>query len=103
MDGRFPPIYPHTGVYTDWYTASQILSMRELPIDLIQADGIAGAVIQLGCTRRLAVGPLQRVVRDLLRMLNCTTILEVGGDARRAEGVAAGRLRQSSLPQEVSS
>ena len=96
--GRFPPIYLHRGVYTDWYTASQILSLRELlmlcalntisrtpsvrklqhmdqrqrsnqnPLDLVQTDGIAGAVIQLGRARRL-------VVRDLLRVFNCTTVL----------------------------
>src|SRR5512139_3769564 len=104
MDGRFPPIYPFKGVYTDWHKASQILSMRELPmlcapdtisqtprvrkpqhmgqrqrsdknpLDLIQADGIVGAVIQLRRARRF-------VVRDLRRMLDCTTVLQVGGNA----------------------
>jgi hypothetical protein len=42
-------------------------------LDLIQADGIIGAVIELGRARRLVVG-------DLLRMFYCTTILEVRGD-----------------------
>ena len=58
---------------------------------LIQADGIIGAIVQLGRARRL-------VIRNLLRMLNCTTILQVGRDARRTEGVAASRAWQSSPP-----
>ena len=37
------------------------------------------------------------VIRDLLRMLDCTTVLQAGGDAGRAEGVTAGRVWQSSL------
>jgi hypothetical protein len=38
------------------------------------------------------------VVRDLLSLLNCTTTLQIRGDPRCPERVAAGRLRQSSLP-----
>jgi hypothetical protein len=38
------------------------------------------------------------MVRDLLRVLDGTTILQVGSDAGRPERVAAGRARQSSLP-----
>jgi len=114
----FTHIEGHTRI---WYTASQILSMRELPmlcapntisqmsrvrkpqhmgkrqgsdknpLDLIQADRIAGAVIELGGARRL-------MRRNLLCVFNCTTVLEVGGNARSPERVAAGRVRQSSLP-----
>ena len=61
------------------------------PFDLIQAEGIIRAVIQLGRAQRL-------VGRNLLSMFNCTTILEVGRNPGRSEGMAAGRLRQSSLP-----
>jgi hypothetical protein len=39
----------------------------ENPLDLIQADRIARAVIQPGRARRLAEGPRQRVVRERLR------------------------------------
>ena len=114
----FTHIEGHTRI---WYTASQILSMRELPmlcapntisqmsrvrkpqhmgkrqgsdknpLDLVQADGIVGAVIELGRARRL-------VVCDLLRMLDCTTVLQICGNAGSPERVAAGRVRQSSLP-----
>jgi hypothetical protein len=50
--------------------------LNENPLDLVQADGVVGAVIQLRRARRL-------VVRDLLRMLNCTTILQVRRNAGR--------------------
>jgi hypothetical protein len=50
--------------------------LNENPLDLVQADGVVGAVIQLRRARRL-------VVRDLLRMLNCTTILKVRRNAGR--------------------
>src|SRR5450759_112642 len=61
------------------------------PLDLIQANGIIGAIVELRRARRL-------VVRDLLGMLNCTTILQVGGDSGGPEGVAARRPGQPSLP-----
>jgi len=54
---------------------------NENPLNLIQADRIAGSVIQFGRARRL-------VVRDLLGMLNCTTILQVVGIAGSLEGIA---------------
>jgi hypothetical protein len=38
------------------------------PLDLVQADGIVRAVIELRRARRL-------VILDLLRVLDCTTIL----------------------------
>jgi hypothetical protein len=60
---------------------------------LVQPDRITGAVIELGRARRLAEGPRERMVRDLLRVLDCTTVLQVGGDAGSAEGVAAGRVQ----------
>jgi hypothetical protein len=58
---------------------------------LIQADRIVGAVIQLGRARRL-------MIRNLLSVLDCTTILQVRRNAGSPEGMAAGRVRQSSLP-----
>src|SRR5450759_4839554 len=61
------------------------------PLDLIQANGIIGAIVELRRARRL-------VVRDLLRILNCTTVLEVGSDASGPEGMTAGRLGQPRLP-----
>ena len=64
--------------------------LNEDALDLIQADRIIGAVIQLGRARRL-------VVRDLLSVLNCTTILEVSGNARCSpERMAAGRRGQAT-------
>jgi hypothetical protein len=51
------------------------------PLDLIQADGIVGAVVQLSCGRRL-------VTRDLLGVLNCATVLQVGSDAGSPKRVA---------------
>jgi hypothetical protein len=60
-------------------------------LNLIQADGIAGAVVELGRARRL-------MVRDLLSVLNCTPNLQVGRDASGPEGVAAGGLGQPGLP-----
>jgi hypothetical protein len=45
-----------------------------LSADVIQTDDIAGAVMELGRTRR-------PVGRDLLRMLNCTTVVVASGDA----------------------
>lgn len=61
------------------------------PLDLIQADCIIGAVIELRRTRRL-------VIRDLLRMLDCTTVLQIGGDENRAE-VAAARVTPLIFPR----
>ncbi|RQW78527.1 MAG: hypothetical protein EHM79_21435 [Geobacter sp.] len=45
------------------------------PLDLIQADRIVDTVVELGRARRL-------MGRDLLGVRNCTTVLQVGGDAR---------------------
>ena len=56
------------------------------PLNLIQADRIAGAVIQHGGGRRL-------VGRNLLRMLNCTTILQISGDLDMARAVCYKDLR----------
>src|SRR5512146_1689658 len=50
------------------------LSLDDDALDLIQADGIVGAIIELGRARGF-------VVSYLLRMLNCTTVLQIGGDA----------------------
>ena len=61
------------------------------PLDLIQADGIMRAVIQLGRARRL-------VIRYLLSVFNCTTILQVGGNAGSPKRMAAGRLGQVTRP-----
>jgi hypothetical protein len=55
-------------------------SLDQDALDLIQADGIVGPVIKLGRARRL-------VVRDLLRVLNCTTILQVRRNARCSDSV----------------
>jgi hypothetical protein len=52
---------------------------------LIQADRAIGAIAELGRARRI-------VVRDLLCMLDCTTVLQVGRNASSSEGVATGRL-----------
>ena len=54
------------------------------PLDLVERDLVAGAVVELGRARRL-------VRRDLLRVLQRAAVLEVGGDAGGAEGVAADR------------
>ena len=56
------------------------------PFYLIQTDRIVGAVIELGRARRL-------VVRDLLGVLNCTTVLQVGRNASSSVSMAAGRHR----------
>jgi hypothetical protein len=69
------------------------------PLHLIQADGIVGPVIDLRHARRLVVG--DRRSRNLLRMLNCTTILQVGGDAGRAASVPCCRER-GGLPAAAS-
>jgi hypothetical protein len=54
------------------------------PLHPIQADGIAGAIIQLGRARRLVVG-------NLLRVLNCTTVLNIVGVAGSAENCGSPR------------
>ena len=54
----------------------------ENALDLIQADGIVGAIIELGRARGF-------VVSYLLRMLNCTTVLQIGGDASCTKSMAA--------------
>ena len=54
-------------------------------LDLIERDLIAGAVIELGRARGFARG-------DGLRVLERAAGLEIGGDARGAEGVAAALL-----------
>ena len=64
----------------------EVSTLDQNPLDLIQADGVAGAVIQLGRARRFVVG-------DLLRMLEYTTVLQVRRNARSSERVAAGRVR----------
>ena len=51
-------------------------------LDLIQRDRIVGAVIELGGARALMCG-------HRLRVLESAAGLEVGGDAGRAEDVAA--------------
>ena len=50
---------------------------------LIQADRVIGAIVELGRARRL-------VVRDLLRIFDCTTILQVHRNAS-CPGRYAGR------------
>jgi hypothetical protein len=52
---------------------------------LIQTDGIVGAVIKLRRARRL-------VIRHLLRVLNCTTILQVRGDGGSRFDLNSNRL-----------
>jgi hypothetical protein len=59
-------------------------------LDLIQANGIIGAIIELRRARRL-------VICDLLRVLDYTTVLQISGDPGGSESVAAGRLGQSGL------
>jgi hypothetical protein len=59
-------------------------------LDLVQSDRVAGAVTQLGRARRL-------MVRDLLFVLNRTTILRRAGNRSGSEGMAAGRVRRSGL------
>ena len=53
------------------------------PLHLIQRDLIPSPIIQLGRPRAFMRG-------DRLRVFDCSTILEVGSDARGSEGVAAG-------------
>ena len=69
----------------------EVSTLDQNALDLIQTDGIVGALIQLGRAGRL-------VVRDLLRMLNGTTILQIGRNTGDPEGMAAGRGGQSGLP-----
>ena len=64
--------------------------LDEDALDLIQTDGIVGAVIQLGGARRL-------VGRNLLGAFNCTAILQISGDPGSLESMAAGCLGQSDL------
>ena len=52
------------------------------PFDLVERDPVVRAVVKLGRLRRLVRG-------DLLRLLDGAAVLEIGGDARRPEGVAA--------------
>ncbi len=47
----------------------------ENALDLIQADGVVGAIVELGRARGF-------VVSGLLCTLYCTAILQVGGNAR---------------------
>jgi hypothetical protein len=63
----------------------KILS-NEDSLDLIQPDSIVGPIIQLGRARRLVVG-------DLLRVLDCTTVLQVRRNACGPERMATGRAR----------
>ena len=57
---------------------------------LIQADRVerfdVGAIIELRRARRL-------MGRNLLHVLDCTTILQIGGDPGNPEGVTTGRVR----------
>jgi len=57
----------------DYRKAASGSTLGQDALDLIQADSIVGAVIQHGRARRLGG-------RNLLRMLNCTTILQISGD-----------------------
>jgi hypothetical protein len=65
------------------------------PLDLVERNFIISPVIELGCPRRF-------VVRDLLRDLEFTAVLEIRRDAGRAEGMIAnprfdaGRFRPSA-------
>jgi hypothetical protein len=66
--------------------------------DGLSPDGIVGVVAELGRERQLAGGdswsPLRaahKVRRDLMRMLYCTTVLLVGGDAGSAPRAARPR------------
>src|SRR5919109_1598664 len=61
------------------------------PLDLVEGDGIAGAVVELGGARRLVRG-------DRLGVLNGAPVLEVGGDAGRPEPMAADARRQVRPP-----
>jgi hypothetical protein len=56
-------------------------------LDLVQSDRMAGAVMHLGCARRLVVG-------DPLRTLDYTTVLKMGGNPGSPERVTTGRHRQ---------
>jgi hypothetical protein len=46
-------------------------------------------------------GARRFVVGDLLRVLDCTTVLQAGGDASGTEGITTGRVRQSGLPLAI--
>src|ERR1700730_6442736 len=59
-------------------------------LDLIQRDRIVGAVIELGGARALMCG-------HRLRVLESAAGLEVGGDAGRAENVAAELALEAGL------
>lgn len=54
------------------------------PFDLVQADLVGGSVVELRCPRGF-------MRCDLLGVLECAAVLQVGGDAGPAERVAANR------------
>jgi hypothetical protein len=70
-------------------------------LDLIRADGIAGAVVQLGRARRLVVGDLEPAALCGLRMLDCITILQIGRGVRVPEPMIARRLGPSGLSTPI--
>src|SRR5258708_22913981 len=51
-------------------------------LDFIERNLVLSAVIKLGCPRRF-------VVSDLLRHFQLTAVLQIGGDAGRAESMIA--------------
>src|SRR3954468_13054090 len=57
-------------------------SSQHDPLDLVEGDGLAAAVVELG-------GPGGSVRSHLLGVLEQAAVLEVGGDAARPPGVAA--------------
>jgi hypothetical protein len=79
-------------------TRSQRQSSDENPLDLIQPDGIIGAIIELGRARRFVIRNLEPTAPYGLCMFNYTTVRQVGGDAGGPEGMATGCLRQFGLP-----
>ena len=56
------------------------------PFDLVEADGVAGSVVEFRRSGRLVAG-------DALGVLQPTAAVQVGGNPRGSKGVAAGRRR----------
>ena len=69
-----------------WATGSRN-PLNHDPFDLIEADLVSGAVVELGRARRLVGG-------DGLGVLDTAAVEQVGGDAGGPEGVAVGRNAQ---------
>ena len=59
------------------------------PSNLLGSELLAGAIVELGRSRRFMIG-------DGLRVLQGSAVFEIGGDAGRTKGMAAGRVGQPS-------